>query len=466
MKEDTNFSRRMVLSKFSNTPPFHMKSNETFSRGESLRKILQPENPDYCNENDPFCECGRKPVHKHMVCSQSEHNRKNSEKCYVSRRKHQSDTFPQSNCPKIDQPAKNISRKEMVQQKPNNNVVPRVLENFKKIEPRHNYSEPVVPRNSIGKNIPSHSVMTNLLGNLIKYDNTPEKNFHSQSKAKKYAVINQSSQSYPSQFQRRRFDKDVLNQRIDKYTSTTGLHWAPECNNSKRITQNYNTKLQNKAKPKCPMACHRNLVCKNKRKSLNETIEILDSASRTNIIEYMNPNICTSNSSEFEHDFIKDLNRKKKTTKKNLSPVKKMPPEKTKSFVRLQVDRYNRMVQGQDKKTQNCQKNHTQFMNSVKEKVPRIIPTETDQFTESQDWSDTYKEEIKVCFPKETKQAMEKLMDNKTRKTSVHRQARRMNPPGEEERPSLKPNCKKLSILPCHKNLLCNRGFHIGECVS
>lgn len=81
---------------------------------------------------------------------------------------------------------------------------------------------------------------------------------------------------------------------------------------------------------------------------------------------------------------------------------------------------------------------------------------------DSHEWSDNV-EECNITFPKETREAMNRLIEKNKNSVESKKNNQEISQP-QEKYLGMKTNCRKLSVLPCHKNLL-NRKANPIECI-
>ncbi|KAL1494449.1 hypothetical protein ABEB36_010047 [Hypothenemus hampei] len=178
MNKDKYFERRMIVSKYSNRPPFELKKSKQDSQ-DILEKIkMYPE--EICKN----------------CCS------------------NQSSVKPLSSKPQ-SYPSQEL--------KTSDSIIPKVLEHFQKATPssimNHNtYSIHILYRNDkLGKNIPKHKLMKSLLENL---DKNPKKDVFRDRKPRKQTFFDRDETIKPD------FNVYGKGRKIDKKTSTTGLSWS------------------------------------------------------------------------------------------------------------------------------------------------------------------------------------------------------------------------------------------------
>ncbi|XP_056643199.1 uncharacterized protein LOC130449417 isoform X2 [Diorhabda sublineata] len=262
------------------------------------------------------------------------------------------------------------------------NIAPKIIESFRKATPKR------IPlyRNSkrVLGNLKKHQMKLNLkddvpVETLYKNDNlTLGKNIPD------HKIMKNLLED---------FKESNISTRIDKSTSTTGIIWPiPQCNRNKvRCNQKVKSNIQRKLK--------RNMNSKERLPDMRK----LKSNSR----------------------YVKSFVGSKSSVCQNFIAEGKMRKSKEKSFVKTQVENFNKMSKKNDVSNQgnfemkNGCKNYLEMMNSVKNKLPKIQPKTEISISDNCDWSSTTEKPPDrprdIKFPRETKDAIQLMIQDSRR---------------------------------------------------
>ncbi|XP_076257354.1 uncharacterized protein LOC143194439 [Rhynchophorus ferrugineus] len=479
MNRDIHYEKRMIVNKYSNIPPFNLKQSDQSSNVSG--NIF--DNPEAnCNN------CCKKRQ-KHLQC-------------------------------KISKPVSNFEKIDTETDTSENKVISKVMRNFQKATPSREFTTIDITENDsietlyrkssnikLGKNIPGHRLMKNLLQNFDndgdkvatvqqnkKKGNSPKKS-HNKTKIKNRKQNLEQNKITPNEIQTNTSSHSV-HYSIDKDTSTTGLVWPPR---SVEVI-NY-----------CGKNCYRIPVCPKE-----EDIDKINSESYKTRQNNSNGNRnCTNNKCENVHRIEqpkKDIpiksdkpnsSRQKETRKKQPKTLK----VKQNSFVQMQVEKLNNVLGiGDGNKVNNMKKQddlqinrtsqHSDYMdmiNAARNKVPWI--KEGHHYSNDQEWSDGSDDCVSTAcinFPKETKMAIYQQLNDQRHPKSLSQFATVENfrpavplrnsvqhyddypchtclirPHVSESNATRKymGNTKLKIPMPCKKNLLCDKGdHHHGPC--
>nr|CAI5870252.1 unnamed protein product [Callosobruchus analis] len=274
--------------------------------------------------------------------------------------------------------------------------------------------------------------------------------------------------------------------RIDKSTSTTGLVWPipeePVLGPKTRIPRRQRS---NQVMTDCQRASQ-NTSITNKLKTNQSVIE-----TRQTHVAYNQSEIGRT---KYDYETVptrdrppnclsKSQNRHRKDIVANETDPKNLQREK--SFVKAQVEKYNR-INGRStsnrklppqrcntpsKQTQSCACPYVGLINRAKNNFPKL-ESHDNSTDNNQEWSDNNvtdtKTPEKITFPKETRIAVESMLDKA--KPSRIPLAKFVQHNNLQLRPAIElgdgegMKTHHNFAIPCTKNLLCDRGYHEGPC--
>ncbi|XP_030758756.1 uncharacterized protein LOC115884341 [Sitophilus oryzae] len=488
MNQDKYFERRMVVNKFSNRPPFDLKKpQESLNITENIKEYPE-ENCINCCKNR--CTKQKPPV-----------------------------------IPKSKKLSKTAPDKELADNTDNRLIISKIIENFQKATPSrelHRNSD-IINKGSVetlyrkstisklGKNIPEHKLMKNLLKNFEADSERclaqKKRNFGNRkgSKCKKIAVKKNGPFNSCS--------------KINKKTSTTGLVWPPRSVEmmhfyDNKMSSNHNTiyedmeEISSNNESSRPISEVGDIVLKRRK---------LTKQFKNNISDETVPKMSYKPGRIETLPKTNSKNNNDKKLKQNLSDrpeknIRKTIPMKEKSFVQNQVEKLNKASIRKNKEktteterpkycSQSAQKSqYLEVMNKVKNTIPQI--KNVFQSDSEQVWSDPSFDEIApqyITFPKETRMAIDQRLSEKrcpiplSKFTKIDNvkpavvlnaeetnyndychcydhgdgPAKTQNYPAERRNTTAKTtNKSKWKIpMPCKKNLLCDKGdHHNGPC--
>ncbi|CAH1972696.1 unnamed protein product [Acanthoscelides obtectus] len=372
-------------------------------------------------------------------------------------------------------------------------IIPKVIQSFQRVTPSkennfHCTKKPVTSNNTslhtffrnkimpLGKHIPDHKIMRHLLHNLAE-DSAEAKYFDEFADTIPIKEVDINAKT-----------KDT---RIDKSTSTSGLLW-PISEEPMLDRMRPKTKVPGRQSSSQVMAeQHRlNRVISNRLKSNQSTCEtrprhLQTSENYSGDTHYDCEAIPTKERGSC-YDISKNQYQDSKEIAVNRNSRSKSTFQREKSFVKTQVEKYNR-INGKSallrklsihkggissKEIQNCTCPYTGLMNRAKKSFPKF-DTYENSTDNNQEWSDNYVADTwkkeKITFPKETRLAVEGMMDRAKHPRIplakfVQNNSLQLRPAielGDGE--DLKTPYQNLAI-PCTNNLLCDRGQHEGPC--
>lgn len=345
----------MVITKFRNRPPFNLKSKED-------QAVI---------DRKSFIQNSRKTL-------------ENLEKSYI-------ENF------------------EILTDNKTRNIIPKVIDSFQKITPSKEVEKVSSLTESVhtlfrnkksqfGRQIPNHQIMNSLL-----------KHSHGNSMKRSYnhgidTIPTKEIQKFKIEV-KKRADKVC----VDKKTSTTGLS-----------SYNFNNNLPSNVK------CVKSKIPQRKRFSNehirnNNTTLSSQPSSEVDIIPTKDKNsgckIPTLVAKGKQKTFV--LEARKSGHKCNTKPPR--------GFVGKQVEKYNKFGFGNASRTKSTVKNipkdvdsgYIDIMSSIRENYPKLSSNNVDISSDHREWSDNTLSTLKdkVTFPRETRDAMEKLM-GETRSTT------------------------------------------------
>nr|XP_023015629.1 uncharacterized protein LOC111505106 [Leptinotarsa decemlineata] len=442
MTIDVDSRRRMVVNKFSNRPPFDLKNREI-----PITKNVETRKKSFENVNKSY----------KSIIQQLDGELQETRTC------------PDNN--------------------KTNNIIPRIIESFKRVTPtrqvvflknRNNNlsskdsSLQTLYRNNqnFGKHIPRHKIMKNLLQDFETGTVIENKNSSCDTIPTKDTSCDYLSKSEGYSF----------NTKVDKTTSTSGLPWPVVLQNGDRIPIRINKSHKSivKSRSRIPQ-----------RKDARKKIEL----SKGDIgNEGSKPSV---SSSGVEYAPIKDIPEclhEKQTDSKQMNrhlcvrentyvlneirDEQKTVRNKERSFVQDQVEMFNNLTSTpgprrkkltRDRESEimnsNMNKNYLGMMTSVKKHFPKLKPEPTS--TDNCDWSNPEEDTTEVKFPKETRNAMEILIQN-SRKHMRAPLTKYLKYQDGGLQPAIPEHAmdSNKNALPCFKNMLCDRVQHGGPCVN